>query len=85
MKRTLNKINKIFRDYDNNAEPQTIVEVNTAIYHAVSDRSAPNVDVINHIHRLCVTSRNEYERTNDIEPMKKQLEQIRKSCIPHRS
>ena len=88
MHRTLNKINKIFSDYDtydNNVEPQVIVGVNTAIYHAVSHRSAPNVDVINHIYRLCVTSRNEYERTKDIEPMKKQLEQIRKSCIPHRS
>lgn len=85
MNRTLNKINKIFSDYDNNAEPQTIVGVNTAIYQAVSHRSAPNVDVINHIYRLCVASRNEYERTKDIEPMKKQLEHIRKSCIPHHS
>lgn len=85
MNRTLNKINKIFSDYDSNAEPQAIVEVNTAIYHAVSHRSAPNVDVINHIYRLCAASRNEYERTKDIEPMKKQLEHIRKSCIPHHS
>lgn len=86
MNRTLNKINKIFSDYDtydNNVEPQAIVGVNTAIYHAVSHLSAPNVEVINHIYRLCVEARNEYERTKDIEPMKKQLEQIRKSCNPH--